>query len=72
MARPALPYRVFLVQFLEAQTELVRILENEGWHHTGDGTETYKAYLISVKAGDVLYEKLRYYDYVKSKRPAWV
>ena len=72
MARPALPYRGFLVQMLEAQTEMVRILEQVQWHHALDGSDEAKAYLISVRAGDILYEKLRYYDHIKSKRPAWV
>ena len=68
----ALPYRAFLVQMLEASIELTRLLENEAFHHADEGSDRMKAYLINDRAGDILYEKLRYYDYIKSKRPPWV
>ena len=72
MGAIALPYRAFITQFLDAVTELVRILEVEGWHHADDGSEKRKGYLLAVRSGDILWEKLKYYDHIKSKRPSWV
>jgi len=66
-----LPYRKLLIALLEGQTELIRVMENAQWHHEPPEHEYKISYELAIVTGEMLYERLRYYDYTTSKRPAW-
>ena len=63
------PYRIFVYDHTEELYEILRIMENQGWHHLGEAGEANKAYRSCASMCAEMTLRRQWYDYVKAPHP---